>query len=127
VVLTRSGSDHATTLARLLDALEHRGIRVFAQVDHAAAAHDVGLELGDEVVVVFGNPRLGTLLMQSDRRVGIELPLRMLVWADDEGALIGYEDPFELAEGYELAAQRETLATMSGLMATLAAEAAGSG
>jgi uncharacterized protein (DUF302 family) len=74
-----SSSGHGEALRRLLDAVERRGLTVFAQIDHAAAAREIGMELADEVVVVFGNPRAGTLLMQQDPRVGIELPLRLLV------------------------------------------------
>jgi uncharacterized protein (DUF302 family) len=98
---------------------------VFARIDHAAGAREVGLELADEDVLVFGNARAGTPLMRSDPTVGIELPLRMLAWADDEGALIGYRDPRELASTYDVADHAETLERMAALLGEIADEAAG--
>jgi uncharacterized protein (DUF302 family) len=79
----------------------------------------------DEGVVVFGNPRAGTPLMQSDPRIGVELPLRMLVWADAEGVLLGYRDPHELAADHDVAQRETTLDHMSTLLAGLSREAAG--
>jgi uncharacterized protein (DUF302 family) len=125
VIVKRSETDYATTLAALLDAIERHGLTVFARIDHAAGAREVGLELADEEVVVFGNARAGTPLMQSDARVGIELPLRMLVWSEDGRALVGYEDPRELVQRYEVAVHEQTLAQMAQLLAALADEASG--
>jgi uncharacterized protein (DUF302 family) len=68
------------TVRELQDLLDDRGIEVFAVIDHAAGAAKAGLELEDEVVVIFGAPAVGTKLMQSDRQVGIDLPLHMLIW-----------------------------------------------
>ena len=99
---------------------------LFATIDHAAAAKEAGLELAAEEVVVFGNPRAGTPLMQSDPRVGVELPLRLLIWEDsDDGALLGYDDPRELAARYDVGQHHGTLEMMSGLLAELVTEAAG--
>lgn len=120
-----SSSGHAETLRRLLDAIASRGLGVFAQIDHAAAAREVGLDLRDEVVVLFGNPRAGTPLMQADPRVGIELPLRMLVWDAGEGTVIGYKDPREFADSYEVGSQKATLDAMASLLYGLAHAAAG--
>jgi uncharacterized protein (DUF302 family) len=61
--------------------------------DHAAGARTVGLELPDEVVLVFGSPTAGTPLMQADPRAGIDLPLRILVWSDDGGTRVAFRDP----------------------------------
>ena len=120
-----SSHGHPETLRRLLDSIASHGLNVFTQIDHAGAAREVGLELADEVVVVFGDPRAGTPLMQADRRVGIELPLRMLVWDAGEQTMIGYNDPRDLASTYDLGSQTARLDAMSGLLAALAREAAG--
>jgi uncharacterized protein (DUF302 family) len=125
VIVKRSASGHRVTVGRLSEAIERRGLTLFGRIDHAAAAREVGLELGDAEVVVFGNPRAGTPLMQSDPRIGIELPLRILVWADAEGVLLGYRDPRELAAGYDVAQHELTLEQMATLLAELSAEAAG--
>jgi uncharacterized protein (DUF302 family) len=126
VVVKRSTSSYQETVARLVGAIEGRGLTVFARIDHAAAAREAGLELADEEVVLFGNPRAGTPLMQSDPRVGIELPLRILVWADADGVLLGYRDPHELSEAYELGEDdRATLDQMATLLGKIVDEAAG--
>jgi uncharacterized protein (DUF302 family) len=124
MILTRSSSGFVDTTMSLLGAIERRGLTVFARIDHAAAASEVGLELADEEVVLFGSPRSGTPLMQSDRRIGIELPLRMLVWRDAQDVFIGYRDPRELST-YDLVGHESTLEQMAILLEGLAAEAAG--
>ena len=112
-------------MGRLLAALETRGITLFARIDHAGAARNAGLELPEELVIVFGNPRTGTPLMQRDPRVGIELPLRMLVWERDGEVHVGYLDPRALAAAYDLRNDTAVLEQMAGLCEQLAAEAAG--
>ena len=121
----RSTSGYAETMRRLIEAITSRGLIVFARIDHSAGANEAGLELAPEEVVLFGNPRAGTPLMRSDPRIGIELPLRMLVWEEGEGVLLGYNDPRELAGRYDVEVHHATLETMSGLLAALAADAAG--
>jgi uncharacterized protein (DUF302 family) len=123
VIVRRSESGYAETVARLRAAIERRELAILGRVDHAAGAREVGLELDDEEVFLFGNPVAGTPLMVSDPRVGIELPLRMLVWADATGVLVGYLDPRELAGTYDLAGHAETLGKMSALLGALAEEA----
>jgi len=125
MIVSRSASGYAETMRSLLEAIERSGLTVFARIDHAAAAREVGLELAEEEVVLFGSPRAGTPLMQSDRRVGIELPLRMLVWREGEEVLLGHHDPRDLSGSYDLAEQRASLEQMARLLDELAAEAAG--
>jgi uncharacterized protein (DUF302 family) len=73
------------TVERLKALLAQKGIEVFAHVDHAAGARKVGLPLRPTQVLIFGNPRAGTPLMQSRQTIGLDLPLRALVWEDGEG------------------------------------------
>ncbi len=124
LIAKRSTSSYVETTRSLLDAIERRGLTVFARIDHAAAARAAGLELPDEEVVLFGTPQAGTPLMQSDRQIGIELPLRMLVWRDGEAVLLGYRDPRELSSAYDVASHQATLEQMASLLETLATEAA---
>jgi uncharacterized protein (DUF302 family) len=114
-------------MRRLIDAVQRRGLTVFARIDHAAAAREVGLELADEQVLVFGSPQAGTALMQDDPRIGIELPLRMLVWAGENGVNVGYDDPRMLADRYAVIAHAQTLDAMAQLLTALAAAATVSG
>src|SRR3977135_2442598 len=126
VIVKRSAFGYGETVSRVIDAIEGRGLTVFARIDHAAAAREAGLELADEQVVLFGNPRAGTPLMQGDPRIGVELPLRILVWADADGVLLGYRDPRELAGPYAIAAEHQAiLDQMATLLGALADEAAG--
>ena len=123
MVVTRSANDYVETMRLLTGAIERRGLTVFAAIDHAAGAREAGLELADEAVVVFGSPRSGTPLMQTDPRVGIELPLRLLVWREEDTVLVGYRDPRELTETYEIASHQSTLEQMAALLEALAGEA----
>ncbi len=123
MIVKHSTAGYAQTVTALIDAIERRGLTVFARVDHAAGARLVGLELADEEVVMFGNPRAGTPLMQSDPRIGVELPLRVLVWSEDERTHVGYEDPRELAGRYEVAGNEPVLEQMTGLLGELSEEA----
>ena len=125
MVVTRSRSSWADTRKALLDAIERRGLTVFARIDHAAGARAAGLELADEEVVLFGSPQSGPPLMQDDRRIGIELPLRMLLWREGQDVLLGYNDPREFTETYQVTGHQATLEQMASLLEALAAEAAG--
>jgi uncharacterized protein (DUF302 family) len=117
-------SDVATTVQRLTSALSQRGITLFATIDHAAAAREVGLDLADEVVLIFGNPAGGTPLMQQAPRVGIELPLRLLVWSADGTTKVAYNDPVQLADHYALGSAASVLPRLRDLLAALLAEVA---
>jgi uncharacterized protein (DUF302 family) len=76
---------------------------VFARIDHAAGAAEVGLSLRPTELVIFGNAKGGTPLMQSIQTIGIDLPLKVLVWQDESGSTwISYNDPAWLAKRHGL-------------------------
>ena len=110
---------------RLREALDAHGLQLFARIDHAAGGRKAHIELEPDVLLIFGNARVGTPLMQADPRVGIELPLRMLIWQDSEGTHVGHLDPRELADRYALDGHQETLERQSAVLTQLAAAAAG--
>lgn len=84
----------AETVERLESALEERGITVFARLDFAADAAKVGLTMRPERLLVFGNPKAGTPLMQAVPAAGLDLPLKVLVWEDDLGKTwVAYNRP----------------------------------
>ena len=84
----------AETMDRLMAALQKRDLTVFACIDHAANAAAVGLPLRPTEVVLFGNPKGGTVLMQDQQRAGIDLPLKALVWQDTDGKVwLSYNAP----------------------------------
>jgi uncharacterized protein (DUF302 family) len=120
LVTLQSSHDFATTLARLTAALESKGVRVFARIDHAAGATSAGLELRPTTLVVFGNPVGGTPLMQAAQTVGIDLPLKALVWQDAQGAVhLTYNDPVWIAarHGLDSGAEQAVTAMAAGLAA----------
>jgi uncharacterized protein (DUF302 family) len=113
------------TVERLVAALEARSVMVFARIPHSVGARSVGLSLPEQTVVIFGNPQVGTPLMQLDPTVGIELPLRILVWDDHGTTRVSYRDPTSLAGDYALNDSGATLERMRHLLEELSAEAVG--
>ncbi|MEJ0015473.1 MAG: DUF302 domain-containing protein [Acetobacteraceae bacterium] len=98
LVTVSSEFDAATTLQRLTAALEAKGVTIFARVDHAAGAAGVGQALRPCTLVVFGNPAAGTPLLQAALTMGIDLPLKALVWQDADGTVrLSYNDPAWIA------------------------------
>ena len=87
------------TVRRLRAAIEARGMTLFAHVDHAAGAAAAGLPLRPTDLLIFGAAKGGTPLMQAAQTVGIDLPLKVLVWQDAEGVVwLSYNDPAWLAK-----------------------------
>jgi uncharacterized protein (DUF302 family) len=81
------------TIDRLTDAVQRAGLSVFARIDHGAGAGDVGLELRPTELLIFGNPRGGTPLMQDRQLAGIDLPVKALAWEDETGKVwLSYND-----------------------------------
>lgn len=106
------------TVERIRSFLENKNITVFAHIDHGAAAKDIGMQLNDEQVLVFGDPRVGTNLMQEDPSIGIELPLKILIW-NDGGTKITYREPKTYLEEFAIIQNRPIIEKMSTLMAIL--------
>jgi uncharacterized protein (DUF302 family) len=97
------------TMRRLEAAVKAKGMTVFARIDHAAGAAEVGLALRPTELLIFGNAKGGTPLMQSDQTTGIDLPLRALVWQDAAGnTWLSYNDPSWLAQRHGLGADAAT-------------------
>ncbi|HEX8103147.1 MAG TPA: DUF302 domain-containing protein [Solirubrobacteraceae bacterium] len=119
-----AGHSVADTVDRLGAAAAERGMTVFARVDHAAGAREAGLELADEVVLLVGSPKAGTLLMQRDARVGLDLPLRILVWDDGGTTRIAYRPPAAAVPADERAGLEALLEQMAGGLAQLVDAAA---
>jgi uncharacterized protein (DUF302 family) len=113
------------TMDRLVAAVTSRGMTVLARIDHAAAAAKAGMELRPTEVVLFGNPRAGTPLMQAVQTVGIDLPLKALVWQDEAGETwLAYNDPKWLAQRHDaLVGTERSLGAMADALAAVAKEA----
>ena len=116
----RSSYAPEETINRLEAEIKARGMTVFAHIDHAAGAAGVGLSLRPTDVLLFGNARGGTPLMQSIQTTGIDLPLKMLVWQDEAGGTwLSYNDPHWIATRHGLG--QETKATIDAMSAALGA------
>jgi uncharacterized protein (DUF302 family) len=125
--LTACVSSHGPkeTMDRLIAAVTSRGMTVLARIDHAAAAVKAGMELRPTEVVLFGNPRAGTPLMQAAQTIGIDLPLKALVWQDADGKTwFAYNDPKWLAKRHQaLVGTERSLGAMTDALAAVAEEA----
>jgi uncharacterized protein (DUF302 family) len=98
---------------RLEAEVKARGMTVFARIDHAAGAATAGLSLRPTEVLVFGNAKGGTPLMQSVQTIGIDLPLKALVWQDASGdTWLSYNDPSWLAKRHGLSSETATVVSM---------------
>ena len=106
----------ADTMDRLEQKVTAAGFRVFARVDHGAGAKSVDMPLRPTQLLIFGNPKGGTVLLQSQQTVGIDLPLKILVWQDGETTRIGYIEPEELAEEYDIDEDHKVIKTMEGAL-----------
>jgi uncharacterized protein (DUF302 family) len=90
------------TVSRLTTLLDSKGVKVFAVIDHSGEAAAAGLELRDTKVVVFGSPLAGTPVMDAEPLAALDLPLKVLVWANGDQTQINYTAPGELAARYNL-------------------------
>ncbi len=125
LIIVQSRAGPAETVERLVAAVTSRGMAVMARVDHAAAAKSVGLELGPTEVLMFGSPSAGTPLMQARQTVGIDLPLKTLVWQDEAGqTFVGYNDPQWIAARHGLTAD-SVVGRMTAVLDAIAREATG--
>ncbi|MGD2141316.1 MAG: DUF302 domain-containing protein [Burkholderiales bacterium] len=99
LIALKSPHDASVTVQRLEQQIEARGLTIFARIDHTAGAAKVGITLRPTILFVFGNPRGGTPFMICEQTVGIDLPLKALVWADAQGQVwLGYNDPAYIAK-----------------------------
>jgi uncharacterized protein (DUF302 family) len=90
------------TVRRLVDQVAAKGLKLFAVIDHSGEAKESGLELRETKVVIFGSPEAGTPVMVSTPLVALDLPLKVLVWADGGQTKLSYTTPAALAARYHL-------------------------
>lgn len=99
LIKVKSSSKVPETAARLESLLREKGMTVFTRVDHSGGAKKAGMELNPTILIIFGNPKVGTPFMQCGQSVAIDLPQKALIWEDEEGQVwFGYNDPRYLAE-----------------------------
>jgi uncharacterized protein (DUF302 family) len=126
MVRVRSTRNFSETVRALDSALTSANLRIFSRVDHAENARGVNMDLRPTTVFTFGNPQVGTRLMQCQQTVAIDLPLKALVWEDSARVVwVGYEAPAKLAERHSVQGCREVVDRIAGALATLTAAATG--
>jgi uncharacterized protein (DUF302 family) len=126
-VTIASHSSPRESLARLKAEISSHGLELFAEIDHARNAAEVSLSLSPSVVLIFGNAKAGTPLMQANQAAALDLPLRALVWEDADGKTwISYIDPVWIARRHGLPARAiEMAGKMRGGLDALIGKAAG--
>src|SRR6478736_6867123 len=108
------------TMDRLKTEIRTKGMEVFTRIDHAAGAAEVGLNLRPTELIIFGNARGGTPLMQSVQTVGIDLPLKALVWKDASGTTwLSYNEPSWIAQRHGVTKPEPVVSKMSATLSAM--------
>ena len=124
LIVKQAQGSVAETVEKFKAAVEGAGAKVFAVVDHAKGAMSVGAEIPPATVVIFGNPKLGTPLIAANPQIGLDLPLKVLVWDEGGKTMIGYTDPAALKDRYGVTGADKTFATITGALGKLTDKAA---
>ncbi|KPP98504.1 DUF302 domain-containing protein [Marinobacter sp. HL-58] len=121
MVEVRSSHSAGETADKLVSALEDKGMTVMNRINHAEGADKAGLDLRPTEVVIFGNPKVGTPLMQCARSVAIDLPQKALIWEDSEGNVwLAYNDPEYLKKRHNIEGCDEVIEKVKGALAGFA-------
>ena len=127
LIKLRSARTFADTMRRLEAAIRQRHLQITAVVNHSAAAHKAGLSLRPTELVIFGNPTLGSKLMQINQETGLDLPLKVLVWKDSKNRVwLGYNDPKAFADRYSINPLSMPIVAMTKALYAITKQAAGS-
>ncbi|MER9893057.1 DUF302 domain-containing protein [Mesorhizobium sp. M0119] len=129
LITVQSSFGVAETIDRLVETVERAGLLVFARIDHAAGARSVETSLRPTQLLIFGNPKGGTPLMQDRQPAGIDLPVKALAWEDEQGKVwLSYNDAHWMADRHGLGdASRNAVAAIAAGMDKVIAAAGGAG
>lgn len=121
MVKTQSSHSVTETADKLVSILESKGMTVMNRINHTEGAGKVGLELRPTEVVIFGNPKVGTPLMQCTQSAAIDLPQKALIWEDSDGNVwLGYNDPEYLKQRHGIEGCDEVIAKIAGALGNFA-------
>ena len=124
IVITRSTHDVNETINRLEAALRAKGVTIFARIDHAANAQRAHVTLRPARLLIFGNPKLGSPLLQSNPMVGLDLPMKALAWEDADGKVwLAYTAAATIAKRYRIEDRAGVVDKMAGALKNFAAAA----
>ena len=117
LISQKSKNSVDVTLDRLESIVTEKGLTVFARIDHSAGAKKVGLELRPTKLLIFGNPKIGTLMMQSNQVAGIDLPMKALAWEDETGQVwLTYSAARYLASRHHIDDREAVVEKMTGAL-----------
>ncbi len=116
IVTKPSPRSVSETVARFLEIASAKNVKVFAVIDQREEAQSVGMELRETTLIIFGNPRAGTPVMAAEPLAALDLPLKVLIWADGGATKVSYLSPSALAARYDL---RDDLAHQFGALDAL--------
>ena len=112
------------TLDDLNAAITRRGLTIFATIDHADGARSAGMDLAPTTLVIFGNPKAGTALMQANQEVAIGLPLKALVWQNQKGdVMVSVTNIDALSQQYDLSSAAPVMARIDDALTAILEEA----
>jgi len=124
LVSVKSAHDVKTTADRLEVVLKKKGMTVFNRIDHAQGAKSVGKELRPTELVIFGNPKIGSVLMNCTQTIAIDLPQKALIWQDGGGQVwLSYNDPTQLANRHRMSGCEKVINKVTGALGKFAAAA----
>ena len=121
LISVKSAHDVKTTADRLEGLLKQKGMKVFIRINHAQGAQKIGKELRPTELIIFGNPKVGTPLMQCAQSVAIDLPQKALIWQDAQGQVwLSYNDPNYLVERHGIEGCGEVIKKVKGVLGKFA-------
>ncbi|WP_417515358.1 DUF302 domain-containing protein [Marinobacter sp.] len=124
LVVVKSNHNVAATADKLEAVLSENGMKIMNRINHAAGAESAGLELRPTEVVIFGNPKVGSPLMQCAQSVAVDLPQKALIWEDESGQVwLGYNDPEYLKARHAIEGCDAVLEKVSGALSNFAGAA----
>jgi uncharacterized protein (DUF302 family) len=124
IVSIKSPYDVRKTANRFENILKQKGMTVFIRIDHAEGAHKVGKKLRPTEIIIFGNPKVGTPLMQCSQSVAIDLPQKALIWEDIKGQVwLSYNDPNYLVNRHDITGCSEVVKQIQNALSNFAAAA----
>ncbi len=124
IVNVRSVFSVVETTDRMENVLKHKGMTIFNRINHSEGAGKVGIELRDTELIIFGNPKVGSPLMQCQQRVALDLPQKALIWQDDKGEVwISYNDPRYLEKRHNITGCEEVISKIEKALAGIAKSA----
>ena len=124
--LIKRSSNHNVkdTMDRLEKIVKSKDLTVFARIDHRAGAKSVGMDMNDAEVLIFGSPKLGTAIMKFDAAAGLDLPLRVVVYADNDGKVwLSYHNPQALSKNFDVS-KSKALVMAEGALGKMTSKAA---